>query len=140
MAGGNDAVSSNAGPSSGAPGGKAEDGGGGRFGNTTAAGAPGATGLSDDCGALTQAASIPTITRQAHPTTTRHRSRFMVLILLEALGALLVLVLIVWWTMFSGRRNGELPPPDAEPSPDDEAGAREPASSASGDRPSPRQR
>ncbi|MEO8544326.1 MAG: hypothetical protein ABI434_12125 [Burkholderiaceae bacterium] len=38
----------------------------------------------------------------------------MVLILLEALGALLALVLIVWWTMFSGRRNGELPDlPDA---------------------------
>ena len=31
----------------------------------------------------------------------------MWLILLEALGALAVLVLIVWWTMFSGRRNGE---------------------------------
>lgn len=38
----------------------------------------------------------------------------MVLILLEALGALLALVLIVWWTMFSGRSNGELPDlPDA---------------------------
>ncbi len=35
----------------------------------------------------------------------------MLLILLEALGALLVLVLIVWWTMFSGRKKGELPPP-----------------------------
>jgi hypothetical protein len=32
----------------------------------------------------------------------------MILILLEALGALLILVLIVWWTMFSGRRKGEL--------------------------------
>lgn len=31
----------------------------------------------------------------------------MALILLEALGALLVLVLIVWWTMFSGRKGGE---------------------------------
>jgi len=31
----------------------------------------------------------------------------MGLILLEALAALLVLVLIVWWTMFSGRRGGE---------------------------------
>jgi hypothetical protein len=31
----------------------------------------------------------------------------MGLILLEALGALLLLVLIVWWTMFSGRRHGE---------------------------------
>lgn len=34
----------------------------------------------------------------------------MVLILLEALGAGLLLVLIVWWTMFSGRPKGELPP------------------------------
>lgn len=31
----------------------------------------------------------------------------MLLILLEALGAVLILVLIVWWTMFSGRRKGE---------------------------------
>lgn len=33
----------------------------------------------------------------------------MGLILLEALGALLLLVLIVWWTMFAGRNKGELP-------------------------------
>ena len=33
----------------------------------------------------------------------------MGLILLEALGALLLLLLIVWWTMFSGRKRGELP-------------------------------
>lgn len=53
----------------------------------------------------------------------------MVLILLEALLALTLLVLIVWWTMFSGRRNGEpvdasaddahiksaLPPPPSAP-------------------------
>jgi len=32
----------------------------------------------------------------------------MALILLEALLALLLLLLIVWWTMFSGRKNGEL--------------------------------
>ena len=31
----------------------------------------------------------------------------MWVILLEALGAALIFVLIVWWTMFSGRRNGE---------------------------------
>ena len=42
----------------------------------------------------------------------------MTLILLEALLALLVLVLIVWWTMFSGRPKGEPrrhtdPPPPA---------------------------
>lgn len=31
----------------------------------------------------------------------------MTLILLEALGALALLIFIVWWTMFSGRRRGE---------------------------------
>jgi hypothetical protein len=31
----------------------------------------------------------------------------MWLILLEAFGALALLVLIVWWTMFSGRKGGE---------------------------------
>jgi len=33
----------------------------------------------------------------------------MTLLLLEALGAFLIFLFIVWWTMFSGRRNGELP-------------------------------
>lgn len=32
----------------------------------------------------------------------------MWLIFLEALGALVLLVFIVWWTMFSGRKKGEL--------------------------------
>jgi len=32
----------------------------------------------------------------------------MVLIFIEALGAGVLLVLIVWWTMFSGRVKGEL--------------------------------
>ena len=32
----------------------------------------------------------------------------MTLLLLEALGALVILIFIVWWTMFSGRKNGEL--------------------------------
>ncbi|QOF78458.1 MULTISPECIES: hypothetical protein [unclassified Variovorax] len=32
----------------------------------------------------------------------------MGLILLEALAAGLVLILIIWWTMFSGRNKGEL--------------------------------
>jgi len=31
----------------------------------------------------------------------------MGLLVLEALGALAVLGLIVWWTMFSGRKGGE---------------------------------
>jgi hypothetical protein len=38
----------------------------------------------------------------------------MWLILLEALGALLILGLIVWWTMFSGRRGGERDDDDAD--------------------------
>ncbi|MBH2042916.1 MAG: hypothetical protein I8H87_05120 [Comamonadaceae bacterium] len=43
----------------------------------------------------------------------------MGLILLEALLALVVLVLIVWWTMFSGRKGGELklPPPEQDTGP-----------------------
>lgn len=41
----------------------------------------------------------------------------MSLLLLEALGAMVLLLLIVWWTMFSGRTNGELParPPESAP-------------------------
>jgi len=35
--------------------------------------------------------------------------RDMTLLLLEALGAGLILIGIIWWTMFSGRKNGELP-------------------------------
>jgi hypothetical protein len=31
----------------------------------------------------------------------------MALLLLEAFGALLIFVFIIWWTMFSGRKGGE---------------------------------
>lgn len=37
----------------------------------------------------------------------------MTLLLLEALGAGLIFIAIIWWTMFSGRQGGELP--DAHP-------------------------
>jgi hypothetical protein len=37
----------------------------------------------------------------------------MTLLLLEALAAGLIFVFIIWWTMFSGRRGGELPPEQA---------------------------
>jgi hypothetical protein len=50
----------------------------------------------------------------------------MTLLLLEALGAMVILVLIVWWTMFSGRKNGE---PKSEPQtkkPVDEASKKPP--------------
>jgi len=61
----------------------------------------------------------------------------MVLILLEALGALLLLVLIVWWTMFSGRKNGELPEDPAMPDSAAEAAKKKPADAeAQGSRPS----
>jgi hypothetical protein len=60
-------------------------------------------GAPPDKGTPLQPASIPTMA--ASP-----RKRFMLLILLEALLALLVLGAIVWWTMFSGRPKGELPP------------------------------
>lgn len=48
----------------------------------------------------------------------------MGLILLEALLALVILVGIVWWTMFSGRNKGELPQAkkEAGQSPPDEPG------------------
>ena len=39
----------------------------------------------------------------------------MTLLLLEALGALLLLLFIVWWTMFSGREKGELKKSDSSP-------------------------
>jgi cbb3-type cytochrome oxidase subunit 3 len=55
---------------------------------------------------LPQAASVPTMAKLKIDTS--RWSRFMLLIFLEALGALLLLVLIVWWTMFSGRRKGEI--------------------------------
>jgi hypothetical protein len=42
----------------------------------------------------------------------------MALLLLEALGALLLLVFIVWWTMFSGREKGELKDESARAAPD----------------------
>lgn len=53
----------------------------------------------------------------------------MGLILLEALLALVILAAIVWWTMFSGRRRGELPvepPRDSQaPRTGADAGSRE---------------
>jgi len=37
----------------------------------------------------------------------------MLLLLLEALGAGLLFIAIIWWTMFAGRPRGELPSQDA---------------------------
>ena len=46
---------------------------------------------------------------------------------MEALGALVLLLLIVWWTMFSGRKKGELPGQHDTPPRDDERAARKDA-------------
>jgi hypothetical protein len=67
-------------------------------------------------GGAAQPASVPTISAPSNC----QGSRFMGLILLEALGALVLLVLIVWWTMFSGRDKGELRSGDSPQPPVDE--------------------
>jgi hypothetical protein len=41
----------------------------------------------------------------------------MVLLVLEAFGAMAILLLIVWWTMFSGREKGERPEDAAQKAP-----------------------
>ena len=74
-------------------------------------------------GPVAQPASVATIT-----SPTSHRSPvFMGLILLEALGALVLLVVIVWWTMFAGRRRGEIADPPAPDTPAGPAAAPPPA-------------
>lgn len=58
----------------------------------------------------------------------------MWLIVLEALAALSILLLAVWWTMFSGRKRGERgtdATPPAEPA---ESGAADARSSTERDR------
>ncbi|WP_407926744.1 hypothetical protein [Aquabacterium fontiphilum] len=65
---------------------------------------------------LPQPCSIPTIANMAARPANRRRpanpllersTDVMWLIVLEAMAALAVLLFLVWWTMFSGRRNGE---------------------------------
>jgi hypothetical protein len=64
-----------------------------------------------DRGGLAQAASNPRIAAgnkaQARGHLTGWRTFDMWVILLEAFGAMVLLLLIVWWTMFHGRRRGE---------------------------------
>ena len=76
-------------------------------------------GGAEGIGGLAHAASraLAIISGRCRPATRRithaghlltSPGRLMTLLLLEALGALLLLVFIVWWTMFSGRKKGEL--------------------------------
>jgi hypothetical protein len=73
--------------------------------------ASGAGGVSSS-DTVVQALRVPTIhihqTRRPFRRSATHPSA-MTLLLLEALGALLIFIFIVWWTMFSGRKKGELP-------------------------------
>jgi hypothetical protein len=88
---------------------------GGAAGNGAEAGAV-VTGLRSttvaggcDAGGGGGLAHEPSNPRIAAPHTWRRGAKdiLMWLILLEALAALAILVGIVWWTMFSGRRRGE---------------------------------
>lgn len=77
---------------------------GGETGGETGGGPSGGTG------GAAHAASNPRIAAPAPPRSPMDRRTDnlpMWIILLEALGALVVLLLIVWWTMFSGRTRGE---------------------------------
>ena len=56
-------------------------------------------------GGTAQELSMPTMASIHNDFSIRYKR--MLLILLEALGAGLILVLIVWWTMFHGRPSGE---------------------------------
>jgi cbb3-type cytochrome oxidase subunit 3 len=94
------------------------------------AGTPAAADGSDDAGGsgvLVHAANsaavaiiAPSRTGATAPidrpeTVVATQGNAMSLLLLEALGALLLFVFMVWWTMFSGRKKGEMqddsPPP-----------------------------
>lgn len=66
----------------------------------------GAGGGGEYGGALAHEASIPRIAAVVNRQVLRKKD-VMVWLLFEALAALAVLVGIVWWTMFSGRRSGE---------------------------------
>lgn len=82
---------------------------------------PGVAGLRGS-GVEEHPTRLPTITANIPAAQPRGNERNgilrMALILLEALLALILIVAIVWWTMFSGRSKGELPPVDKSDSDD----------------------
>jgi hypothetical protein len=66
------------------------------------------TAWSPPLGAAQPASKTRIAAAQTHKLFPNPRTTLtMWLILLEALGALALLVLIVWWTMFAGRDHGE---------------------------------
>ena len=90
-------------------------------------GAGSATGLSTGAGEEDEGVNrgnmlhpirLPTISAGMIHRNLENGRTIMWLIVLEAAAALALLLGLVWWTMFSGRRRGELesdaPPQDAE--------------------------
>ena len=66
-------------------------------------------------GALEQPASTPSSSTaimlalaSAKRAADLPRRKFMLVLMLEAFAVLLLFIFIIWWTMFSGRKNGEL--------------------------------
>ena len=92
-------------------------------GSVTEAGAATGTGLGAAI-ATGAAGAFTGLTAQALKQTlptmawTHQQTYRMFLILLEAAFAGLLFIGIVWWTMFSGRKGGELPPQDDAEQPD----------------------
>jgi hypothetical protein len=92
-------------------------------GSVTEAGAATGTGLGAAI-ATGAAGALTGLTAQALKQTlptmawTHQQTYRMFLILLEAAFAGLLFIGIVWWTMFSGRKGGELPPQDDAEQPD----------------------
>jgi hypothetical protein len=68
----------------------------------------------DVTGATAHAASTPRIAAPAVLRIPPEHRIDMWIILLEAFAALVVLLLIVWWTMFCGRSRGERRRPPGE--------------------------
>jgi hypothetical protein len=102
------------------PGGIDGDGDGDGDGDVAGAGAGTTAGVigTDTTGAGTETGADPQGDTDAHaasvPTIAATKGlNDMWLILLEALGALAILVFIVWWTMFAGRNKGERPNDEA---------------------------
>jgi len=81
----------------------------------TGLGAAIATGAAGALTGLTAQALKQTLPTMAWTHQSTYR---MFLILLEAAFAGLLFIGIVWWTMFSGRKGGELPPQDDTEQPD----------------------
>jgi hypothetical protein len=67
----------------------------------------GATDLSSTGGFVPEGGTLAQLASSVPTMAAIQGLQRMWLILLEALGALALLLFIVWWTMFSGRKKGE---------------------------------